>query len=378
MRALLLTSLHPCFDVRIYQKEARSLASAGVDVILVGIGKTKRMVTGGITVIGIPSAPFRILRFINWYRILFLAFKCRADVYHIHDPELLPVAILLKIATKAAVIYDVHENVPEDILSKDWIPKLFRSLLSRAFLIFENAVARLMSGVVVVNELLEQRFKAKSNTVRVSNYTRLEDFDMVHAQGSEIESDWRYFIYAGIVSIQRGLIQYADAITKLNIEKTCVLCAGMLKRDNENDVRKKLLESNPSRIRYLGLLPYHKIPGLYKNATAGLLCYQPTPNNVLGTPNKLFEYMCAGIPVIASNFPLIREIVEPSQCGILVDPLNINEIADAMSYLIQHPAEAKLMGANGQQAVKEKYNWNLEEKKLLLFYESLTRNFHER
>ena len=92
------------------------------------------------------------------------------------------------------------------------------------------------------------------------------------------------------------------------------------------------------------------------------------PNHVNALPNKMFEYMSAGLPVIASNFPLWKEIVEGNKCGLTVNPLSPKEIAEAIRYLLAHPEEARKMGENGRKAVLEKYNWDNESRKLMVFY----------
>jgi len=104
---------------------------------------------------------------------------------------------------------------------------------------------------------------------------------------------------------------------------------------------------------------------------AGLVLYHPVPNHTDAQPNKLFEYMSAGIPVISSNFPLWKEIVEGHQCGICVDPLKPDEIAKAIQWILDNPEKAKKMGENGRRAVEEKYNHTVEEKKLLTLYKLL-------
>jgi glycosyltransferase involved in cell wall biosynthesis len=85
----------------------------------------------------------------------------------------------------------------------------------------------------------------------------------------------------------------------------------------------------------------------------------------------MFEYMSAGVPVIASNFPLWREIVEGNDCGLCVNPLQPKEIAEAVDFLVANPERAKAMGRNGQRAVREKYNWGNEEMKLLSLYKQI-------
>jgi glycosyltransferase involved in cell wall biosynthesis len=103
----------------------------------------------------------------------------------------------------------------------------------------------------------------------------------------------------------------------------------------------------------------------------GLVLLHPEPRFIVSLPIKMFEYMSAGVPVIASNFPIWQEIVENNNCGICVDPLNVNEIADAMKWILENPEEAAQMGRNGRHAVETIYNWEAESKKLVEVYQKL-------
>ena len=125
------------------------------------------------------------------------------------------------------------------------------------------------------------------------------------------------------------------------------------------------------RTIFLGLLDRSGVAGELQKAYAGLVILHPEPNYVTSQPVKLYEYMCAGIPVIASDFPVWREIVTKAKCGLLVNPMKPKEIAEAMEFLLTHPEEAEEMGRRGFQAIVEHYNWATEEEELLRFYNKL-------
>ena len=224
------------------------------------------------------------------------------------------VGALLKLLLGRPVVYDVHENYPQDILTKEWIPAWVRKPFSALFKVVEETAARWMDGVVVVNEHLAERFRGKSRVATIFNYSRLESGPRTqHSTHSPEHRPVRYFVYAGRISDDRGLYEGAQALERLDENDVELLCAGRIGHVAEEGLR-ELLEGQPphSRFKYLGLLPYEAIPPLLQDALAGLLCFRPTPNNVLGTPNKLFEYISMGKPVVCTDLPSIRAVFDDS------------------------------------------------------------------
>ena len=145
-----------------------------------------------------------------------------------------------------------------------------------------------------------------------------------------------------------------------------------------NDNYNEKLKSNEGwkKVNNFGIIKHEEVYGKIlsqSNIGIALLDYLPLCKGNVGnlSNNKLFEYMRAGLPVIVTDFILWKEIIEENSCGICVNPNNINEIADAIKYLLDNPKIAKQMGKNGQKIVKEKYNWNMEAKKLINLYKSL-------
>ena len=125
-------------------------------------------------------------------------------------------------------------------------------------------------------------------------------------------------------------------------------------------------------VKMTGSLPPNELSEYLKVADVGVLLYQPTYWTLrTQASEKLFIYMLFSIPVIASDFPGLREIINKNNCGILVNPTDDQEIATAIIYLLNHSTKARKLGENAKKAIENKYNWKLEEKKLMDIYKRL-------
>ncbi|QAA76346.1 MAG: glycosyl transferase family 1 [Candidatus Bipolaricaulis sibiricus] len=363
----ILTTVHPPFDTRIFHKEAKTLVRAGHDVTLIA-QHDKNEVVDGVQIIALPKPKNRFTRIFGLaWRAFRLALRQRADIYHFHDPELLLAGGLLKMLTRAKVIYDVHEDVPEQILTKHWLPALLRHPLAVVFNAFEKFLSRALDAVVVATEGIAEKFRGL-NPVVIHNYPDLRmlpDLSPVPKEGKE-----KTLVYVGGISKLRGALEMVRALEYL--DHVDGLRLDLIGRFEPPELEREL-QALPGyrRVRFLGWLQPPEVYGHLKEADIGLVCLHPEPRYVVAWPVKLFEYMAAGLPVVASNFPLWKEIVGGNNCGLCVDPLDPKAIAQAIEYLLTHPEEARRMGEHGRQAVREKYNWEKESEKLLALYAEL-------
>ena len=368
-KVCILTSVHLPFDGRVFHKEGRSLAKAGYDVTLIA-RHTKDEVVGGVHVLPLPEAKSRLQRVTKVMRRLYrLAVRENADVYHLHDPELMIVGLLLKRRGKK-VIWDAHEHYPNSILDKYYIWRPLRRLISRSFDLFERAVVRRFDYVIYTTPLVGARYATmKVRSGRVENYPIVELSEALPRQPQE------KIIYLGGMSRIRGLVELIEAFAEVaKRHPTWKLCLvgsyspASLEAELTDLARKLGVEAN---VEFIAWVPYDEKEKLSSQAAMGVITYLPYANNTSCLPNKLFDYMLVSLPVIASNFPLYREVVEGSQCGLIVDPSKPQGIAAAMEHLIEHPDEARRMGANGRRAVLEKFNWEKESQQLLRIYDEV-------
>lgn len=363
----ILTSVHPPFDIRIFQKEAKSLNKHGYKVLLIA-QHHKEDIVDGIHLIPLPVVHNRFTRMTKTVWKLFrLALKERAKVYHFHDPELLPLGVLLKFLTPGKVIYDVHEDVSSQIQSKDWIPSCLRKVTGSTVAITEAVATKFLHRVVAATPAIAEHFMPEK-TVVVSNFPLAEEIDIVSSM--PYQARLPRFLYAGKITRSRGIVEVIDAIAQLPATGNIQLdLAGII---HPTSLERKLRVMPGWRhVQFHGMIPRTEVMSLAGKARAGIVTFSPIPNHTEAQPNKLFEYMAAGLPLIASNFPRWRKFLETHQCGLLVDPQNPIAIAQAMQWMLEHPEDAEAMGKRGKQAVRDKYNWEKESKRLLNLYESL-------
>lgn len=359
-----MTSVHSAVDHRIFRKECRSLARAGFDVTVVG-PHPDDTVAEQVQIKSIRKHDSRFARMTRTVWQVFQEAKKRdADVYHFHDPELIPVALLLRSRGKR-VIYDIHEDYPKDILSKSYLPRWSRQFIAWLAERVETTTCRHFSALVAVVPSIAARFQAiNSRIVIIYNYPYSEE--LIGEDSSSWESRKQAIAYVGTITPQRGIAEMVRAMTLLphSVEATLELAG-----DEVPEEVKKM--PGWSLVNHHGALDQLSTYKLLRQVRAGVICEHPISSFVESMPVKVFEYMGAGLPVIASNFPFWRKMLDGVECSLFVDPLNVQEIAQAIEYLLTHPVEAERMGRNGQAAVLSRFNWNTEAEKLVDLYVEL-------
>lgn len=363
IRVAHLSTAHGRRELRVHLKECNSLAAAGYEVhYLVADGLGDELV-GDVHVHDIGAAGGRFKRMLlRPWRMLQAARKLNARIYHFHDPELLLIALFL-LRSDCKVIYDSHEDVPRSLLSRDWIPGWIRPMLSFIFEVFENFVSRRLSAVVGATPYITVRFSHLNPvSVAINNYPLSTEID---EEVSRV-GDSRAVCYLGAISRIRGIEEMVQALEHVNAK---LILAGAF----EDSATEEAVRALPgwSKVDYRGVVSRSAVRQIMAESCAGLISYHPEPNHVDAQPNKMFEYMAAGMPVIASNFPLWREIIEGNNFGLCADPLNPKAIAAAIDDLVSNPSKSRSMGENGRKAVMDRYNWTAEEKKLFRLYSDL-------
>lgn len=363
-RIVHLSSVHYLFDTRIFHKECKSLSLAGYEVSLIA-QHDKSEIIDGIHIIPVPRNTGKYSRILKTsYQVYRKALSQKADLYHFHDPELIPYGLLLK-KKGYKVIYDVHENVSNDILTKEYIPKPFRKIIASLFNKFEMWAARHFDHIITVTKTAP-RFEAFNSTA-VKNYPELQSLP---SNINRSDKTAPIVSYIGNITELRCAVEMVKAINIVGEKRNVKLVlGGNIAPESLLDELKKL--SGWHYTDYRGWLQREEIVEVISKTRVGLVVLKPIPNHLDALATKLLEYLALGVPVISSDLALHRDIIERNNCGIIVDPNDLQEISKAILWFLDHPLEASEMGKRGQEYVLNNMTWDLEKEKLLRVYNNV-------
>jgi glycosyltransferase involved in cell wall biosynthesis len=268
------------------------------------------------------------------------------------------------------VIFDSHEDIPKQMLSKPYLNRAMLWLISQLLRRYEAWTCSRLDGIVAATPCIRDKFlKINPATVDINNYPLANEL----ASDIPLGAKRAEVCYVGGIGKIRGILEVVQAMAELKSSARLNLCGRFVEADAEAAAR---ANDGWSRVNELGFVDRPGVRDVLGRSVAGLVTFHPLPNHVDAQPNKMFEYMSAGIPVIASDFPLWRQIVEGNGCGLCVNPMKPGKIAAAIDYFVMNPDEARRMGENGRRAIAERYNWSMEENKLLAFYETIFGGSH--
>lgn len=358
---------HVPFDTRVFHKEARTLAAAGYRVVVVAPHDRAETVDG-VEIVPFPRSGSRLARFVAGpLRLWRAARRLDADVYHLHDFEAWPVGLALALSGRTVVV-DSHEDYPKLVRSRSWLPTPLRRPLAWAVARFERIVVAQVAAVVSAEDEGARRFPAGRTTV-VHNYALASEFPPA---GRGLAGRDPVAVYVGDLTEERGVRTMVEAVGSLPHDLGARLVLGG--RFGTPGLREELEAGDGwKRVDYHGFLDRAGVRAAFDEARVGLVVLGRTPKYTQGAvPVKLFEYLAAGLPVVASDFPVIREIAERTGGCVLVDPEDGAAVRAAVERLLRDPETASRMGQQGRAAVLALYSWETEGAKLLALYDRLT------
>lgn len=355
-----ISSVHPISDSRIYYRQVLSLAKQYS--VKFYAQEVKDWRPEKIHCVALPAGRKLRIRLGNCWRLLRESLAKEARVIHFHDPELIPIGLIAKLWGKK-VVYDVHENYAKTIRHKRSIPRFLRGAVCALFKMLENLSCRCFDLVLVVTDELSQSLPGNVHTIK--NYP-LISFTPPLRQPSRGQLK---LVYVGLISQARGVLSMIEAVKKVQIPVSFDIIGHYNSMEFQHLVSAEIQQTD--NIKHIQSIPYSSFFDYLVQYDVGMMCLLPSPNHLTSMPNKLFEYMAMGMAIIASDFPYWRETLAKHACGLLVDPLDTDTIAEAIERLESNRDEMAAMGRRGQEAYQTLYNWESQEKKLLALYNAM-------
>lgn len=374
-----LSSLHAPNDKRVHFKEALSLVDAGYRVVHISPDDGSTEDLGGVELVGYPGRRSLIGRTRQLVRLYRLAKRVNGDVYHCNEVDSWIVGVALKLLRGQKIVFDAHE-ISSTNLAERYFPALLKPAVVGGMRLLFACMARMTDRIVLAKQSAALDFpKGGRNHVLVRNYVDLSaDVARVPSPSTERSpGPDRPFtvVHLGAINRARGWPQLLAAMM-LTADKTVRLrVIGKFGDGTESEFLQQVKELGlGDRVSFNGWIPYDRVQAELSQCDVGIIAFQPVHTNFThALPHKLFDYMLAGLPVIAPGFAVeVAEVVREADCGVLVDSPDSIAFAAAVDRLSESPQLRRRYGANGRQAVQDRFNWAGERERLIDMYRELT------
>lgn len=403
MKICMIATRHSLDDARVVHKEALSLANAGHDVYLIlscndhykyvrndgsviatGKAPNGECIHMGLKVFGRPKRKGFSGKWKTYLELSRLVVDLKADVYHAHEPDLsLAIAIrarrlLAKQGFHAHVVHDMHEYPPGQ--AADGAHFFLKPPILLAHILWNKLSMNWVDQVFTANNIVRGYALVLSYRMSVDtlyNAPSLKLFPQQTIKSWPAKGEKLLLCHEGSLPFDRGLKEMVEAVYCLR-DKACLRIVGDVFGEERAWLKREIKDKElHDTIIITGWLPYEKVSEAINDCHAGLILFRDCiENRLAGPPNKLFNYMNAGLPVLSVDFPELRQIILEEECGILVCDQSVKSIINAIESLLSDPENLGRMSKNGQRAIRERYSWEVMEKQLLLGYEKLSRMVH--
>lgn len=368
------SSVHTTTDTRVFARECVSLAKH-FKVTLIAIGNNSG-IHQGVSVIAIPKPQSRIIRLmVTTFKVFFRALKVNASVYHIHDAEMIPFALVFRLMGKK-VIYDVHENTYHDIRIKTWIPKPLKWILGNSYRILEWLAAKSMHTILVIAKPEFAKQFVTGNYTIIQNFADVNFLKQYRVESRAAIKENTLFYIGTLYDTYYNIDKIVEAVYLLKRQGLIVHCkiAGYYGSMLASRTQKLAFFAEvKDQLEFLGYISQEKGYQLSQQCKVGL-CLKDQPEEILVShERKFFEYMAIGLPILCCDSIIYKDVVSKFNLGLCADLQDAEAIASALKELFTQMDLDKLM-QNNIGAAENDYNWVKDEKNLIHLYHSLLKS----
>lgn len=364
-----ISTVHSAFDDRIFYKECVSLAKSEFQVFLV-IPHAKNEVVNNVIIKALPQYKSRLRRIlISPFNAFYIGLKTNAQIYHLHDPELLLIGILLRLMGRK-VVYDMHELVYHQIIDKKWLGSLFiRKIIAKIYYLIEKLSVCLFTKIILAEDGYSN-YVSKHYSKQIEKFEYIRNFSILRliqrVPPHKKNTTQKVIIYAGGLTEIRGIKEVVQAVNQLKDVELWLL--GLWESRSYQEICMK--EDLNKVVNYFGLVKMEEVYSYMKVAEIGIANLYPLENYLTSLPVKAFEYMACQLPIIMSDFQFWKEVFH--ECAVFVNPKSPDEIAEKIRYLLENPEQSSKLAQKGFEIVYKKYSWERESQKLIELYKNIS------
>lgn len=372
-RIAIVTSIHPDFDARIW-KHANAMAAAGWKVLLIAPwDRGSVRVPEGIELRTFPRVRHRLVRpFLIPLRIarLLLPELRRVDLVHFHDIDILPWMSLLSLVKP--VVYDVHEDYPEEMMVREWVPDLLRKPLAKMLEVGQRLFAWPIRNIVLTQPELEPEFAgARFRRVLIYNFATVE---LTKGAKDDYLQRQPVVVFIGSQHANNGtdlLIDVAGRVAALRPEIRFMASDRFANAEMRTTALERMRQAGVCNMEFIPNVRPHELMSVLNRATIAISPNLRVKQQIRGAHNKIYEFMAAALPQVISDLPRQVEVVGGSDSGVLAQPEDPESFVRAILRLVDDPEDARRMGLNGRKAFLEKYSWESQMPRLLDLYDRI-------